>query len=247
MRSAILTDIHAARDALEAVLADLAPQNIDQMVLLGDYVGFGPDVDWVLTRVEQLAAQGALALRGNHDRTVPTPKGSLNIHARRVVDWTVNQLTARQRLFLDDLPLVLHMDEAQFTHASPYEPHDWHYITDSASAALAFGASPARLMFCGHSHVPSLHRMDKSGQISAQPISYGTPIYLEPSARWLAVVGAVGVGADAGPNSAKTWANYCVFDSDLSQITYMRTPYDAAQTAARARAAHMPRVLMRRP
>jgi hypothetical protein len=97
--------------------------------------------------------------------------------------------------------------------------------------------------------------MDKNGQISAQSISYGTPISLEPSARWLAVVGAVGVGAvgqphqgaDAGPNSAKTWANYCVFDSDLSQITYMRTPYNAAQTAARARAAHMPRVLMRRP
>jgi predicted phosphodiesterase len=42
MRIAILTDIHANREAFEAVLADLALRDIDQLVFLGDLVGYGP-------------------------------------------------------------------------------------------------------------------------------------------------------------------------------------------------------------
>ena len=36
MRLAILTDIHANREAFEAVLADLAIRRIDRLALLGD-------------------------------------------------------------------------------------------------------------------------------------------------------------------------------------------------------------------
>ena len=106
MRSAILTDLHANREAFEAVLADLEGRGIDRLVFLGDLVGYGPDPDWVLDKVETLVAKGALAVRGNHDRAVCAPDGAMNPAARRVIDWTVNRLNARQKL-LEDNPTML--------------------------------------------------------------------------------------------------------------------------------------------
>ena len=46
MRIAFLTDIHANREAFEAVLADVAEKQPDRIVLLGDYVGYGADPAW---------------------------------------------------------------------------------------------------------------------------------------------------------------------------------------------------------
>jgi hypothetical protein len=92
--------------------------------------------------------------------------------------------------------------------------------------------------------------MDARDHISDHAIAYGAPIYLNPAARWLCVVGAVGVpdaGGQNGLSSGQSWADYCIFDSDLCHVTYMRCAYNGAKIAARARAAHMPQALMRRP
>lgn len=43
MGLAVLTDVHANREAFEAVLADVAALVADRIVLLGDVVGYGPD------------------------------------------------------------------------------------------------------------------------------------------------------------------------------------------------------------
>ncbi len=69
MRIAILSDIHANREAFEAVLDavhNLAP---DQIVLLGDIVGYGPDPVFAVDKAAELADRGALCILGNHDRS----------------------------------------------------------------------------------------------------------------------------------------------------------------------------------
>ena len=70
MRLAILTDIHANREALEAVLADATGMRIDRFAILGDIVGYGPDPDWCIDKVADLQARGAITVRGNHDRAI---------------------------------------------------------------------------------------------------------------------------------------------------------------------------------
>jgi len=67
MRIAILSDIHANREAFEACLTDAARQGAQRFVLLGDLVGYGADPGWVLSRAQEMAAQGAVLIRGNHD------------------------------------------------------------------------------------------------------------------------------------------------------------------------------------
>ena len=64
MRLALLTDIHANREAFEAVLADLAGRAVDRIVILGDLVGYGPDPGWCVDKVAELVALMANADTG---------------------------------------------------------------------------------------------------------------------------------------------------------------------------------------
>ncbi|MCZ6660549.1 MAG: metallophosphoesterase family protein, partial [bacterium] len=43
MRTAILADVHANLEALEAVLEHLSDESVDRVVCLGDIVGYGAD------------------------------------------------------------------------------------------------------------------------------------------------------------------------------------------------------------
>ena len=64
---AFLTDIHSNREALTAVLAHARARGAQRFVLLGDYVGYGPDPEWTIETIAGLVAEGAIAIRGNHD------------------------------------------------------------------------------------------------------------------------------------------------------------------------------------
>ena len=66
---AILADIHANLEALEAVLADVAALNVNEIYCLGDLVGYGPNPLECIDRA--LAFQ--LNILGNHDQAVLIP------------------------------------------------------------------------------------------------------------------------------------------------------------------------------
>lgn len=241
MRIAILTDIHANREAFEAVLADQAQRQIDRLVFLGDLVGYGPDPGWCLDRVADLVAAGAICVRGNHDRAVGVPDGTLNDHARRVIDWTVDRLSAPQRLFLGDLPLVAEMDDLLFVHASPQEPDDWTYILSESDAADGLAATGARAVFCGHVHRAALYSRDMAGKVAAHRFAMGLPVPLLKSRRWLAVLGSVGQ-----PRDGSGLANYAIYDATANELTFRRIGYDSALTARKIRSAGLPENLAAR-
>ena len=241
MRLAILSDIHANREAFEAVLADLDERGIDRLVFLGDLVGYGPDPGWCLDRVVALRDAGALVVRGNHDRAVGVADGTLNPHARRVIDWTVDRLTAPQKLFLADLPLVEGLDDLAFVHASAEVPDDWTYIQSEAEAGACLAASPARVVFCGHVHRAGLYSRDMGGRVVGHRFAMGLPVPLLKSRRWLAVVGSVGQ-----PRDGSGLAGYAVYDRAVNEVTFRRVGYDSAATARKMRSAGLPESLAAR-
>jgi predicted phosphodiesterase len=237
MRLALLSDIHANREGLEAVLADLDRQKVDRIVILGDIVGQGPDPDWCLDTVEHLVKQGALCLRGNHDRSTTTPEGRLNPAARRIVDWTVNRLNARQRLFLDDLPYEIRLNDALFVHASADHPETWRAVTEAGQAAPSFAATDARLIFCGHVHRAALYSSEGAAQVSTHAIATDLPLPLLPSRRWMGVLGSVGQPRDGMPLAA-----YAILDDACSELTFKQVPFDAKATLSKSRAVGLPLV-----
>ena len=234
MRIGILTDIHANREAFAAVLADLATRQIDQLVFLGDLVGYGPDLDWCLDQVEDLVSKGALCVRGNHDRYWPTPEDKLSEPARKLVDWTVNRLNARQRLFLSELPLTVQLEDILFVHASAHAPQDWNYVKDCDSAKLGFAATNARWIICGHAREAALFHQDDAGQVTAQNVAAGAEKSLDQG-RWMAVVQAVGT-----TRAPQGLAGFAVLDTKTQQIGFHQTRYDPALTLKKTRIAMMP-------
>src|SRR5438093_742119 len=66
MRYLVLTDIHANLEALDTCLADALVRTYDATLVLGDLVGYGPDPNAVVERVQAL--QPIAIVRGNHDK-----------------------------------------------------------------------------------------------------------------------------------------------------------------------------------
>ncbi len=238
MRFAILTDIHANREAFAAVLEDAQARGAERFVLLGDIVGYGPDPDWCCDRAVQLVADGALCIRGNHDNAAagsPEPMSGL---ARRAMDWTKTHLSSPHREFLAQLPLTATEGDMLFVHGSANEPEAFCYVTSDTRAAPSFRATEARLIFCGHTHVPLLASRDASGVVRQQEFKANLPIPLLRSRRWLAVVGAVGQPRDGVPQ-----AGWALLDTETNELAFRRTPYDTGRTAEKVRAAGLPHEL----
>ena len=238
MRVAVLTDIHANREAFEAVLTDVAAHGVDRVALLGDIVGYGADPEWCCDRAAGLVADGALCVRGNHDNAAAGAVEAMSPLAKRALDWTATRLGAAQKAFLAGLPLTAEAEGVLFVHASASQPGAWSYVTSDTRAAPSFRACTAKLILCGHVHVPMLASCDLGGVVREQAFKPGLPIPLLPSRRWLAVVGSVGQPRDGVAQAA--WA---LVDTKAQELTFRRTPYDAARAARKVREAGLPEEL----
>lgn len=241
MRLALLTDIHANREALAAVLADLDQRQIDRVVILGDIVGYGPDPVWCTDTVRALVDAGAICIKGNHDHAVMVEDDALNITARRAIHWTRPLLSDAQKAFLTDLPMTARIEDLLFVHASANAPQDWIYVSSESRALGSFRSTDARLIFCGHVHVPALMSHDLAGTVRAQRFPMGMPVPLIRSRRWLAVIGSVGQARDG-----VAAAGYALFDMAQNELTFRRVAYDVATTVAKLRAAGLPESLAMR-
>lgn len=241
MRIAILSDIHGNREAFSAVLHDLESRKIDRVILLGDLVGYGPDPEFCIDKTMALVEAGAIAIKGNHDSAVSNPSESMNVVARTAIDWTRPRLDRAQTDFLETLPYTHREGDALFVHASANEPSQWHYVTNDRRAIASFKATDARVIFCGHVHVPALMTFDLGGTVREHKIPHGSAIPLISSRRWLGVIGSIGQPRDGMPQ-----ASYAIFDTATQDLTFRRVPYDVATTLAKLRAAHLPEGLAKR-
>ena len=241
MKIAVLTDIHANREAFEAVLADADARGCERTVMLGDVVGYGPDPGWCADKAAALVAAGAVCLKGNHDQAATGTAEPMNGMAQRAIDWTKAQLSDGQKAFLRALPLQAEAGEVLYVHASADNPGAWNYVLSDRRAAPSFRACAARIILCGHVHVPLLASCDISGAVREQAFQVATPIPLIRSRRWLAVIGAVGQARDGVAQ-----AGYAVLDTASNELSFRRVAYDMGPTVQKIRAAGLPEELAQR-
>ena len=241
VRIAILSDIHANREAFTACLAATEVAGADRLVILGDIVGYGADPLWCLDKTRELLATGAVVLRGNHDEAVAKSTQSMNLNARLAIEWTRNQLSAADRAFLGHLPMQVAEDDRLYVHASANAPEAWHYMLDADDARGHFMHCDATVSFCGHTHQPALFSAFSVGKITAFTPDTVEPIPLTPQRQWLAVMGSVGQPRDGNPASA--WALY---DTETRELRFQRTAYDIETAAAKIRKAGLPEALAER-
>jgi diadenosine tetraphosphatase ApaH/serine/threonine PP2A family protein phosphatase len=239
MKLALLSDIHANRQALETCLAHAQDQGAQQYALLGDLVGYGADPVAVVERVQSLMAGGALVIKGNHDEMAVNPPEATGNLGSSTAAWTHAQLSPSHRTFLDQLPLTLQHETLLLVHASVDGPELWRYVHDERAAGASLDAAAAYLsvrhVFGGHVHEQSLYYRGGGASLMKFKPTPGVAVPVPKHRHWLATIGSVGQPRDGNPQ-----AMYAMFDTDKMQLTFHRVAYDHAAAAAAIRRAGLP-------
>ena len=235
MRIAILSDIHANREAFDAVLEVVEKQAADQLVLLGDLVGYGPDPVYVVEKAADLVEAGALCIMGNHDEAAASGRSGMTENARIAIEWTRERLARVHLDFLGKLPLSLRSEDRLYVHASAERWKKWAYIRDVDAAQRSLSSSDARFIFCGHTHIPTIYyALPGSRPVHFQPLS-NVAAPLSELRRHLVIVGAVGQPRDGNPAAC-----FALLDTERREVTMVRVPYDHEETARKIRASGLP-------
>ncbi|RMF75530.1 MAG: metallophosphatase family protein, partial [Planctomycetota bacterium] len=163
---AIISDIHGNLEALQTVLADIERRGIEEIVCLGDVLGYGPNP---LECLDLVRAKCRLCLMGNHDHAVLYEPCNFNPPAERAAYWTrrrlelesERQLRAERWRFVGRLPIRVRENGILFVHASPRRPINEYIFpedvfTNPQKVISNFERLDAQLCFVGHTHQPGV-------------------------------------------------------------------------------------------
>ena len=238
MKVAVISDIHANRQALEATLEAVADSDASELWCLGDLVGYGADPD---ACVELTREHAAVCLAGNHDLAVTggIPLDEFSRGAMLAAQWTKDVIAPENLAFLEGLEPQSEAEPVGLYHASPRDPV-WEYVLSTLLADMCLDVQQHRICLIGHSHVAlSFERHD--GELAAgEPRPDGTVLDLGEG-EWLLNPGSVGQPRDGDPRAA-----WMALDLDSLEATFHRVPYDIDGAAAAIRAARLPDSLAER-
>ena len=223
MRYAIISDIHGNHPALSAVKASLKNEQPDEVICLGDIVGYGAEPGLCLRETLELCRT---VVAGNHDHGVAgrLETSFFSANARKAVEWTSKVLDPAEKKLLYDLPLLKEVSwpDGIFVaaHSAPEKPQEWRYILSMDEAEYQFEHFSLPLCFIGHSHLPIFWRLGPDGECSMAGREY---LRLEPGNRYIINAGSVGQPRDGDPRAC-----YAVYDSQRRELIIRRVEYDIA-------------------
>ncbi|MEA3249332.1 MAG: metallophosphoesterase family protein [Patescibacteria group bacterium] len=220
MRLAIISDIHGNFVALQAVLDHIRAQSADEIVCLGDIVGYGPDPRRCLTTVRR---ECSVIVLGNHEEAVLFPQYHERIFnelALRALRFTCIELNYAHDEFFKALPQFAWNEEHRlmFAHASFNDEEDFPYIDGPEAALYQLGRTKqddTRVFFIGHTHEPFVCS-EKEGGVGCD----GETPLLEGD-RFVINVGSVGQ-----PRDEDVRACYGLLDTDDWTFAMHRVKYD---------------------
>lgn len=235
---ALLSDLHANAEALEACLDHARRSGATAYAFLGDLVGYGAEPEAVVRVVRDYVERGAIAVKGNHDEAIDDARHYMNEMAREAIDWQRERLTPESRAFLASLPMCVRREGVCYVHASAAAPGNWDYVDSPSEARRSMESAEEAHTFSGHVHVQELFHLSSGGRAGVFRPVPGTPVPVGRHRRWLALVGSVGQPRDGNPAAA-----YALFDAHSARLTFHRVPYDHHAAAEKIRRAGLPLAL----
>ncbi len=243
MKLALISDVHANLEALEAVLAAIAAEGVDLILHLGDLVGYNANPNECVALIRE---RGILCVAGNHDRAVIDARlaQDFNLIAYQALIWSQEQLTPDHKAFLQHLPVTLRVvDQFLACHGTPNSPDAYislHFQGKRVLNQLRRELAPLKICFFGHTHRRALWCRDIRGKVFQVPLVEG-PIPLDPECHYLVNPGSVGQ-----PRNHIPLASYAVFDTETYAVHFRLVPYNIGQTQRKILAANLPPYLAER-
>jgi len=224
MRYGILSDIHGNLPALEAVLAALRSEGVDQYLCLGDIVGYGPFPNECCEVIREL---NCIVVRGNHDEAATTPGKEVwfTWAARTCILWTREVLTEENKSFLSSLEPVKKLDDIVLCHGSVPDPD--FYTTTPLEAMLTFRVLDRPICLFGHTHYAGWFEYDPASR--ELPAQYSAPNGARLTLRE-GLLYMLNPGGAGQPRDGNSCAAYAILDTDEKYFEIKRTPYNIAET-----------------
>ncbi len=225
MKYAIISDIHSNLEALQKALSIIDEKKVDEIICLGDIVGYGANPNECAELVRTRCSSVVL---GNHDAAALNTALAydFNAIARRAVFWTAEQLTDENSAYLATLPLTVVKEKILFVHSSPEAPEAWDYIVDPDEASQALRSVEEMICFIGHTHVPGIYS------------ERGRAKYITRDEQFIINVGSIGQPRDGNP-----MLSFGIFDSTMWEFEFVRSEYDIQKAAEKIYAAKLPEEL----
>ena len=191
MRIAVLSDIHANVQALEAVMSDVVNQGCEHVFCLGDIALAGPQPKEVVDYV--MAQNTWTIIQGNTDKMIAQYgpevieflEAQYPVMANTIAD-DVSILDDAHRAYLAQLPPILSFDvegcTVLLTHGSPRANNE--DILPGMPLEIVeeiIEGTTEKLILCGHTHVPCGYQTN-TNQTVVNVGSVGRPMTQEPKA-----------------------------------------------------------------
>ena len=224
----VFGDVHANLPALEAVFADMAARQLDNLYCLGDLVGYGV---WPNEVIAMIRERNIPTIMGNYDQGVGMDSDDCGCAYRtpeaqalgvRSIAWSNAHTSAENKAYLRQLaaniPLQLGDLRVLLVHGSPRKVNEYLY-EDRPEAGMErlMDAAGADVLVCGHTHLP-YHRVLGSGRHVINAGSVGKPKDNDPRACYLTLAA----------------------EGRELFVEFIRAPYDVEQAAQAIEATAMP-------
>ncbi|HOM28693.1 MAG TPA: metallophosphoesterase family protein [Deltaproteobacteria bacterium] len=196
----LIADSHGRLDLVRWALGELTERGASIVVHLGDLCdSLAPlALEDAVDLVEQA---GIVTVLGNNEYAV------LEAHRNR----HPNPLTLRVMAFLESLPYIVTMGEVTFAHSAPFPwPAALRWpVAEGAPPFRSRFAHRCRILFRGHSHTPSILRMENGSWTGVHTGADG--VYeLEKASTYVITVGALEKGA------------YALYDPASETVRFLR-------------------------
>ncbi|OGW40011.1 MAG: hypothetical protein A2Y97_09700 [Nitrospirae bacterium RBG_13_39_12] len=236
MHYAVISDVHSNSDAFKVVLKDIGKKKIEDIVFLGDAVGYGPEPNKCIDLLEEKCK---VLLAGNHDWGALglTDISYFNEYAKYAIEWTKEVLTERNSKTLKSFLIKKEIkdDDMLLVHSTPKDPEEWHYLQTLWDAEINFHYFDNKFCFLGHSHQPLIIERFPSGEL----VAYRETVQIKEDCRYIINAGSVGQPRDGDPRAC-----YAIIDDQKIEI--VRIPFDVKKVQIKMRKELLPYPLIER-
>jgi len=234
MKIAVISDIHANLEAFIQVLADIDRSNVDEIVSLGDNIGYGPEPDKVVQLIRERKIPSVM---GNHEMVV-TDRAHLewfNPTARKSLQDTIALLSNESIDYICKMKNCIVSETYRFVHGFPPDsPTTYLFQVPEEKLRQTFKQMKEKICFIGHTHELEIIGFD--GQtITRSPMHKGIT-FLYDEKQYIINIGSVGQPRD-GNNNAK----YVIWDTLNYHVEVRFVPYDIAAVVNKILEAGLPK------
>ena len=182
---AVISDIHGNYPALKAVLDDIDSDGIEDVICLGDIVGYYCQVNEC---IDMLRERKIYSLLGNHDYYMISGTCCNSRTVKMCIDYQKTIIRQDNIEWLSSLKPEYDTRDISFRHGG------WKDAVEERISLFNFSwvkDFSQKMYFSGHTHIQGIQEDKTSGKIYCNPGSVGQPRDDKPSAAY-AVVGPDG-------------------------------------------------------